>query len=227
VARPCVEAFNADRCEAIALAMADNMGVDPATVTGVVILPPPSIPEGGMDRAHQVNLRLTFADGGYGDTSFSCPGVSGAFLPHCMAEPHLVLRNPIENGYRDYPEHATPVPEIEPAAAAAATELTIPRIEIPIDAPGPQRVKVGQATLPNGILSETRFATEDTWPSTFVLRQGSVTIEVVSVDRGDTLVNLYEHGWVEGLETVDVYIVFDAGIVRPGARLVVVGLTVR
>ena len=225
-AQPCLEAYGANRCEAIALAMADELGLDPALVTSVIILPPPEIPEGMMDRAHQVNVRITLADGGQRDGSFSCPGVSGAFIPRCMPEPHLVLHNPVENGYRDYPENATPVPEVEPAAAAEAVPLTISRLEIPIDAPGPQRVKVGQATLPNGILTETRFATEETWPSTFVLRGGNVTLEVVSADRGDTLWNLYEHGWVDGVEKVDVYIVFDAGIVRPGATLVIVGLAV-
>jgi hypothetical protein len=223
--RLCADVFAAARCEAIALATAHNVGLDPTLVTGVIILPSPAVPEGQIGRAREVRVRLTLADGGQRDTSFSCPGVSAAFLPHCMDQPHLVLRNPIDNGYRDFPEDATPVPEIERDAAAAAVELSIERIEIPIDAPGPQRVKVGEAGLPNGILTEVRFETEEAWPSDFVLRGGTVEIELVG-ERGDTLWNLYEHGWVEGVETIDVFIAFDAGIVRPGAKLVILGLFV-
>ncbi len=227
VARPCAQAFVVQRCEAILVAAADNLAVDPSIVTSVIILPNSPEPDGQIGRAQPTNVRLGLADGTTADTSIACPGISGAFRPECMPEPHLVLSNLMENGYRDTPENATPVPAIEPDAMAAAVSLLIPRVEIPVVAPGPQRIHLGEVALANGIVQEATFEIEGTWPAGLVLRGGSVRLELIAVGETEPIWNIYEHGWVQGTEPVDAFLVFDAGLVRPGARLVVLNVRVR
>jgi hypothetical protein len=227
VARPCGEAFVVQRCEAILVAAADLLQVDPATVATVTILPDPPTKEGVIGGGRTTNVRLTFADGRSRDTSFGCPGVSAAYRPECMPEPHLVLSDLIEGGYRDTPEGATPMPEIDPEAMAQAVPLLVPRLELPIDAAGPQRIRLGEVALANGIVQEATFGVEGAWPAGLVLRGGSVRMELVGVGETEPIWNIYEHGWVEGTERVEVFLVFDVGLVRPGARLVVLDVRVR
>jgi hypothetical protein len=144
-----------------------------------------------------------------------------------MPEPQLVLSNLIEGGYRDTPEGATPMPDIDPEAMAEAVPLLVQRLEIPIDAPGPKRIRLGEAMLANGIVQEASFSIEGAWPAGLGLRGGSVRLELVAEGETEPIWNIYEHGWIEGTERVDVFLVFDAALVRPGARLVVLDVRVR
>ena len=225
-ARPCASEHSAARCDAMLAWASGSLGVPVDQIVGLELAPRTTEPP-QMDRTHAVGLVVRLADGSSRTATVMCPGVSGGFRPECMPEPHLILHWPGSNGYHDYPEGATPVPAMDPAVAAAATPLAVPRLDIPIAQPGLQRIKVGRATLANGILQESSFQVTETWPANLVLRDGSVSLELVSLDGGRPFFNSYDHGWIPGLERVDVFIVFDPVIVRPGARLIVTDVLVR
>jgi hypothetical protein len=110
---------------------------------------------------------------------------------------------------------------------AAAVPLLVRRLEIPIDAPGAKRIHLGEVAVANGIIQEATFDIEGAWPPGLVLRGGAVRLDLVPVGGGEPIWNIYEHGWVEGTEPIDVFLVFDVGLVRPGAQLVVLDLRVR
>jgi hypothetical protein len=224
-ARPCEVVHSSARCDAILVAGAADASVDPTTVTAVTLLPEP--PPDGMIRGKSFDVRLTLADGTTRDATIFCGGISPAYLPECMQDPTISLSAPGNEGYRDLPENATPVPELDPAAMARAVPLLIPRLEVPIDGPGPKRIRLGEAALANGIIQEASFEIEGDWPAGVVVRNGSVRIDLVPVDGGAPIQNIYEHGWKEGVERVDVLLVFDSALVRPGASLVVLNLRVR
>lgn len=225
--RECVATFGRDRCDALAVAAADSRGIDPTLVTRVDILPDATTPGGGVAPQRVVDVRLTLRDGGTADGQVHCAGVSPASVPACMDVPAVRLDVPTdEGGYRDIPEGASPVPTQEPGAVADATPLTIASRSIPIAAAGEQRVVLGRAELANGIIQEASFALADPWPDNVVLRE-AVRLEISPVAGGAPIWNIYEHGWHEGVEQVEVAIVLDAAIVRAGASLELVDVVVR
>jgi hypothetical protein len=143
-----------------------------------------------------------------------------------MPEPQIELQIAARDNYRDIPAGATPVPALDPDAEAAAIPLDLPRIEVPIDQLGEQRLVLGEATLANGIIREVSAALGEPWPESVVLR-GAIRFEIQPKGGGPPIDNIYAHGWREGVETVEVSIVFNAAILRPGAHLTLVGVVVR
>jgi len=223
-ASPCAVQFSDARCEAILVWVMDELGVQPDQVATIAIVPATPQPFIGHDAP--VTLRVGLADGSGREMTMHCQGVAGAFLPRCMAEPEVELLIPGNEGYRDFPENATPVPPVDPAAEAAAIPLDLPRVDIPINRTGQQRFVLGQASLANGILREVRASPADRWPDSVLLR-GSIVLEIRPVGGGEAITNIYEHGWQPGVEPVEVSIVFDAAILRPGAHLTLLDVLVR
>jgi hypothetical protein len=223
-ASPCAVQFSDARCEAILVWVIDELGVQPDQVATIAIVP--ATPPPGLGRGSPVTLEVGLADGSSREMTISCPGVSGAFLPRCMAEPEVEFLIPGNEGYRDFPENATPVPPVDPAAEDAAIPLDLPRVDIPIGRAGEQRFVLGQARLANGILREVRATLADRWPDSVLLR-GSIVLEIRPVGGGEAITNIYQHGWQPGVEPVEVSIVFDAAILRPGAHLTLLDVLVR
>ena len=96
-------------------------------------------------------------------------------------------------------------------------------------ASGTTRVAVGEATLPNGILTtaEFDFASTD-WPSDFTIAEGVVQLTVRSLDHPERLFwNIYDHGWIEGTERVEAILEFDVLHHDPGAVLSIADVVVR
>jgi hypothetical protein len=130
------------------------------------------------------------------------------------------------NGYRDVPcageapEHpcASPLPSIDPAAATQSEPLVIDSLDVPIDRTGPYEVRLGQATIPNGILSDASFSLGDDSPGDLLL-DGALVLSVESLDGGPPFDNLYRHGWRPGTERVRVTLTFRVEWFEPGAAL--------
>ena len=221
----CSATFSAARCEAILVAAAGREHVDPTRVAGIVILPNDAA---GMDRAGAVRLRLTLDNGRTIETEITCPGIAAAFQAECMAEPHVVINysGSSDSGYHDIPENATPFPDPDPNAVAAAQPLLIDHRTVPIVRTGPTRVVLGQARLANGMIQEASLELGDDWPDSVVLR-GAVMMEIAPAGGGDPIWNIYEHGWHDGVELVDVTLTFDAALLREGAALELVNVIVR
>jgi hypothetical protein len=104
--------------------------------------------------------------------------------------------------------------------------LDVRRVDIPIDRTGEQRVVLGRATLANGILREVRAGLDDRWPDSVLLR-GAIVLEIRPVGGGEPITNIYEHGWQPGVQAVEVSIVFNVAILRPGAHLTLLNVFIR
>ena len=178
-----------------------------------------------------VRVRVTPGDGPASDHSVFC-GVGGERSLLCTETPQIALTTTTA-GYHDVPcgedpapgHCASPVPSIDPSAAEMAVPLRVPSLTIPIDHTGRYIVDVGDAVLPNGILSEATATLPDD-VRTDVLIPEWIWLEVIG-DDGLPLSNIYEHGWRTGTERVHVRIMFTVDSFEPGASLEITNLVVR
>jgi hypothetical protein len=182
--------------------------------------------------SRSLDTLVTLRDGSTHEVSMDCHGLPGL---QCLDDPLLEATSVMTGGYFDVPcageppdGCATPVPATAPDALAAAVPLSVPRLNLPIDRVGRHEVIVGEATLPNGILSVAEFAfVSNEWPSDFKIVDGIVRLEVRSLEHPDRpFWNVYEHGWVPGTERVEVLLLFDVLRHEPGATLSIRDLVV-
>ena len=179
-----------------------------------------------------VRIRVTEPEGDWSDHPVFC-GIGGAYTLLCTDEPRIEARSPME-GYHDVPcsgeapeaPCASPVPSIQPAAAADAKALEVATLDIPIDHVGSYSIPVGQAVLPNGILSEAEFHLGDDTPSDLLLTHDGIRLTVESLDGGPPFQNIYLHGWRPGTERVQATLTFEVEWFEPGAVLRVTRLRV-
>ena len=228
LAGTCLQQASGDRCQALALEAARQLGLGFDQVVAVDIVPNPS-PE-GIDFAHRTFLEVALVDGSVHSIVVSCPGVSGAYDPQCMHDPVVPLGFPRGpeggGGYTDTPENATPYPSLEAAAVAGARPREIAELEVPFDHLGKTTLDLGHALLPNGYLAAAHFGLRDPWPSE-VLFNGWIGLEVRPAAGGAPLWNLYEHGWMTGVEEVTATITFDVAWFKPGATITLTDIVVR
>lgn len=221
---PCNQRFNAVRCQAMVDTAAQHLHATRADVVSVAIAPDPT-PEvrngvtilqtrGG---AAPIVLLVTLQDGSTHPVSM-CGGIPSG--PACSDDPQIeVHAMSLDAGYRDVPEGSTPVPSIAPDALDMATGLRIDRLDIPIEHTGPHEIVIGEAWLPNGLLTTAEFALVDDWPADITILEGGVNLEIRSQEDGRVIWNIYEHGWREGIEGVDAVLVFDVFRFDSGAKL--------
>lgn len=212
---------------------------DPATIE---LLGDPACPDDSDPRScgtvrtmvFVVRVRLTPADGEPSDHSVSCGILSDTSLL-CTEQPKIRVITPTGNGYWDVPcsgeapenACATPLPSIDPAAAAEAIPLTISRLVIPIDHVGDYSVDLGEVILPDGILTEAAMTLADDQPTKFLLNPGFLNLVLRSTATGDVIDNAYTHGWHVGTERVAVTLKFSVEQFEPGAELLIANATVR
>ena len=124
-------------------------------------------------------------------------------------------------------------PTIAPDALADAMPLRITRLDIPIDHAGHYEVSLGEARLPNGILTAEDFALVELCSTGVSIWDGGagdlhIGLEIRSLDEGGKLIrNIYEHGWHPGSERVEAVLVFNVFHFDPGATLGIKDLVVR
>ena len=225
VPQPCGQVFGDARCLVMIDAAAYQLHRTREDVVSLEVLPPPT-PEvrdgvtiiqtrGG---AAPIELQVTLADGSTRLVSM-CGGIPSG--PACSDDPHIDTYSISLPGvgYHDVPEGASQVPSAAPGALADATELRIDAVDIPIDHIGAYEVRLGEAELPNGLLTTADFALGDDWPPGVTIIDGGVSLEIRSREDGRTLWNIYEHGWREGTERVEAVLVFDVFHFEPGATL--------
>jgi hypothetical protein len=207
-------------------------------VTATVIVPDPPPKDGvlvTLGGAAPINVRITLTDGTTLDTPV-CGGL--AMGPLCTDTPQLEARSGFADGagYKDVPcaDDASPntcgrpLPTLEPAAVAAARPLTIAESSIPIDHVGQYEIPLGNASLPNGVVSTASFGFVDTWPADISLEGGAANIELRSLEPdGKPFENYYEHGWRPGVERVEATLVFDVLWFQKGASLAIRDVIVR
>ena len=232
--------FATDRCLAVVEAAREQAGLAWDDITKVSIS---AAPPGGAFLAggHSVAL-VTFVllDGSAREEDVGCAGIGGQYSLVCTDRPEILISGPYGRGggYTDIPcgatpggepgsACATPMPTIDPDAAAAAVALEIAARDYPITATGHMEIEVGRATLPNGILSDARFDLADRFTRAFTV-EGGIRLVVRSLDPSrPPFENVYEHGWYPGTEEVEVYLVLDVVSFTPGAALQIRDLVVK
>jgi hypothetical protein len=229
--QPCGQVFNAVRCLAMTDKAAFQLHTTREDITAIVVVPEPTpeVRDGvtilqTRSGGPPIDLLVTLADGTIHQTTLFCVGVNTE--PACVDDPHLDAHSiSLDGGYFDRTADATPVPSAAPDALQMATELRIDRLDIPIDHTGPNEVVLGEAWIPNGLVTSADFALVDDWPADVTIVDGGVSLEVRA--DGRPIQNIYEHGWREGTELVEAVLVFDVFRFDPGAKLSIADVVVR
>jgi hypothetical protein len=230
--RPCVEVYSQPRCLAMVDQAAAEISKTRADVTAATIIPDPP-PEGvSLGGAHPILLRISLTDGSTHDARM-CGGLPMGAA--CTDDPRLDARSVTSGGYRDVPCTGeapdgcpTPFPSFEPDALEAATPLTLQERVIAIEHDGRHEVSLGTASLPNGILTEASFSFAEGWPDDVALADALGRLEIRSLEPdGKPFDNYYTHGWRQGIERVEAFLIFDVLWFRPGADLSVRDVVVR
>ena len=232
--RPCVEVYSRSRCLAMIDQAAASISKTRADVMAATVVPDPP-PDGAvLGGAWSIRFRITLVDGSSHDARM-CGG--SPWGPACTDDPRLSAASVTGpgSGYRDVPCAGeapdgcpTPFPSLEPEASEAATALVVDHRTIPIEHDGRQEVSLGKASLPNGILTEAWFEFDETWPDDVALAEGLGLIEVRSLEPdGKPFDNYYLHGWRQGIERVEVFLVLDVLWFQPGADLTIRDVVVR
>jgi hypothetical protein len=226
-ARPCVAVYPADRCDAMLTAAAERLGLADDDVTAIEIAPDPTPqPDGlietlGGSRGFGI---LAHVGGDVREVQI-CQGIPSG--PACLDVPAWTIGSPIPAGYKDLPcpgeppdGCATPVPSRGADAIAAAEALRIADRVIAIPNVGPQEIRLGTATLPNGVLTVEQAQLVDPWPDHVRLSSAGIRLEVRSLVAGrPPFENIYDHGWYPGTEAVEVFLNFEVRHVDPGATI--------
>jgi hypothetical protein len=237
---PCRELYSETRCALIVDAAALQLGLPATALSVVAIVPEPNETDANgnvilhtRSGGAPLNVRVGLPDGTSRDLFLGCVGVD--MRPFCQDEPVLQAESYIGSGYRDTPctgeppaGCATPVPTPAPRARADAEALRIARLDIPIDHAGDYRVRLGEASLPNGWLSDASFAFVDEWPEGVTILSGRARMALDSLEAdGKPFDNVYAHGWRNGTERVAAFLVFHVDRFEPGAVLSIRDVVVR
>jgi len=229
--QPCEWRFNAVRCLAMTDYAAFQLSTTREDIASLVVLPEPTLEVRDGKTILQVrsggppiDVLVTLADGSTHQVSMHCVGV--ATRPACSNEPRLRVQSGTD-GYHDTPAGSTPVPPPAAEAIADARALRIERLDISIDHTGLHEVRLGEASLPNGLLTAAEFELVDDWPPGITIIEGTVRLEVRSLVTGERLWNVYAHGRVEGTEPVEAVLVFDVFRFDPGAVLSIRSVLIR
>jgi len=230
--RSCFDVYPRNRCLAMIDVAAGEVSMNRGDVTAIAIIPDPPPDGATLGGAWPILVRVGFADGTTHDARL-CGGL--AVAPPCSDDPQLRASSIVGGGYTDVPcageapdGCATPHPTIEPGAAASSEALTVDERTIAIDHVGPYAVVLGEASLPNGILTESSFEFDEAWPADVALADALAVIEVRSLEPdGKPFDNYYTHGWRPGVERVEAVLRFDVLWFEPGADLSIRNVAVR
>ncbi|MBA3234811.1 MAG: hypothetical protein H0T59_02310 [Chloroflexi bacterium] len=220
--------FAPRQCAAIVARAARDAGVDPGQVASTEILPPPQGPSLGGSAIAQV--RFALANDQTRTEDVWCRGVGGDTDLACRADPRIGITSGVDHDIPctgAAPEGcATLPPTPRPNSVANATPLRIDILDIPLERVGHYRIKVGTATLPDGVLSERSARLADTQPTAFWL-EDRVRLDVHPADPNRPPIgNIYRDPF-DGDEPVEVFLIFDVTETSPGAVLGIRDLVVR
>ncbi len=232
--------MSARRCDAIVAEALQEAALDRSDVASIELTSElPCSPDPNIlctyTTGFAANVRFHLVGGDTRDQQIRC-SIGGEYTILCTETPSIRTGSATMGGYRDVPcadesagGCATPLPSIEPKAAADARPLVIPSRDIPIDHVGHYRVEMGHAVLPNGILTTGEFALADPTTQTIEIDpEAGVQLEIVSTDPdAPPFDNYYLRGWHAGTEEVVVALEFDVTRFDPGALLAIRDLEVR
>lgn len=206
--------FPVRQCDAIVAVAQANAGIAPDSLTSIDILPPSSQGGGLVGRRMVAEVRFQRSgqpdqieevwcngSGVTRDSAFACDpdarvGISGG-LGHdvpCATEA-------IESC-------ATLPPSPRPAVKAIAKPLRVASLDIPLDHLGSYEVEVGEAGLPDGVMSTRSGTLAEPNPETYWIADG-IRLDVRPADPTRPPVgSVYREGF-DGVEPVKVFLTFD------------------
>ncbi len=181
-----------------------------------------------------VRVRFTTNQAAMIDKSVRCM-LGGEYSLLCTNTPTIGVPNLANSGYWDTPCNpgpapagcATPMPTIDPDAAAAAVPLSITALDVPIDHVGDYRIELGTATIPNGQLTQASIQAVSTEGWVLVAGRGlRITLNSMDPSR-PAFESAYAHGWYPGVEQVIVALEFSILQFDPGSIISLGQITVR
>jgi hypothetical protein len=202
--------FSARRCAAIVARGLDEAGIDRSDVTGIDLLPLPEHAQ-SLGGGTVAVLRFHLGAGRDVDQEVVCVGISGSFDPACGEEARIRVSMGVD---RDVPCSGEPpdgcatVPATPPpAAVTAASGLRVAELNVPIDHAGHYEIELGNASLPNGYLSERSLRLVDDRPATFWITNAVLRVASM-IDGRPPVGSIYRAPYV-GPEPVAALLVFD------------------
>ena len=238
-----------NRCAGFAAWAVGQSGVSPGQVQRIEMTEAPcpgasTCPTGAV--GYVVGVRIVTDAGTLSDQLVNCTRMPGSLsagginflcdeivtMPGGLPVGYPSMRSPISGGYHDVPctgegpvGCATALPTIEPSAFSASRPLSINSIGIPIDHVGTYSIDLGEATLPNGILTAASAEVTSS-PTDPLVSYDGYALNITSLDGGPPFENYYLHGWRLGVEHVRVTLSFTVLSFQPGAAVVVANVDV-
>jgi hypothetical protein len=232
--------FDARRCAAV-IARARERAGNPANVVSVLVGAPDR--SGGVllgGGAAIATVDFTLADGSHERADVICGGLASVVSSDraCSIDPQIGIYGGVS---RDVPCGPTPCdeqnpgatlpPSPRPAVVAASTPLVLRTFDVRLDHVGHYDAFVGNAWLPDGLLTERSGSIGDPRPTGYWIDNG-ITIEVRPVPPcpGGCPVSIESiyHQPFHGPQPVRVYLVFDVVELNvPGTVLEIRNLVVR
>jgi hypothetical protein len=224
--------FNDRRCDA-AVARARESAGNPTGITTIGIHRPTS-GSGSVGSFVLATVDFTLGDGSRRSIDLRCMLMVGPRSSDrvCSADPQVWIAGGVS---RDTPcgpapggdaSCATLPPDPRPATVKASRPLQVPILDVPLDHLGHYEVLVGQATIPDGALSERAATLAEPRPTDFWI-DPYIEIEVRPDIPGRFPIDASYANRFDGPEPVHVYLVFDVVELEPGAVLQVRDLVVR
>lgn len=222
--------FSEVQCRAIVARATQQAGLRPGDVVSARFLANKADGQLGSSQPIAV-VGLTQKGGGQERIEeIRCVGISSSDDRVCVKDPQIGIGGGIDRDVPcagEAPEGcATPPPTPRPASERAAQQLAIRALDIPLDHTGSYEVAVGEASLPDGYMTERSASLADTRPTTFWI-QGGIFIDVRPLVAGRPPVGSRYRDLYDGVEPVQVFLVFEVTETSPGAVLEVRDLVVR
>ncbi len=221
--------FSPTRCKAIVESKRDQLDIRQDQIAQVDILPPSGTDTATLGGQMVARVRFRLVDGKVSTHEFWCTGVGSASDRACRDDARITLYDGVDvdvpcPGPPTKPSPvgpagcATPPPTPRPASLAHARPLIVPSLDVALDHVGHYEAKVGEAGLADGYLRARTARIAEDQPVDFWIDDG-VRIDVRPVDPDRPPVGSRYRDPYDGVEPVDVFVVFDVVDVSPGATL--------
>lgn len=221
--------FGARQCAAIVARAEAELAIPPGSATSIDILPPAA--EGNVSLGGQMIARVRFHQAALPDRiqEVWCVGIYGGGDLVCNKDASIGIGGGIDHDVPCTGEPpagcATLPPTPRPAVQAIARPLRVASLDVPLDHLGLYEIEIGEAGLPDGVLTTRSATLADPKPDAFWIADG-ILLEVRPVDPARPPVGSIYREPFDGVEPVRVFLVFDVTEVSPGAVLQVRDLVV-
>jgi hypothetical protein len=220
--------FPARQCEAIVAVAQANASIAPDTVTSIDILPPNSA-TGGVGQGMIARVRFHRSAQPDQTEEVWCNGVTRDSAFACNPNAQIGIGGSIDHDVPCTSEAlescATLPPAPRPEIQAQARPLRVAALDVPLDHLGLYQVEVGDAGLPDGVLSKRSATLAEPNPETFWIADG-ISLDVRPVDPTRPPVGSVYRDPFDGVEPVEVFLVFNVTELKSDSILQVRDLVV-